>query len=386
MDKLGNASIELDERTEVANVTDQAMVVNPQKNCNTAPENPTVALFAKHFNTAFDKEKDGNCWFAQLKISDAGTEQTYLVVINDDSNDNDYPVKIYPIIPSLKELIGYEGNPDELLRSVFSIENDATHSNEFILLTPRLKRVFTVYKQNGYFSEEAVSEIVQEVADWTSRTSALRKAFSAKKKQNTSKRKPFSYTNAECEKCKRVVISERAYISMLAEAIARDPLETGGVLFGHYDENGTWYIVEATDPGLETYHSTVHNEMDDLYYNHLYPVLSRIYKRDLCLVGLWHRHPGSYDRFSADDNATNLAFAKAIGNGTLSFLMNIDPNERLTCYYLDETGTGEYHKLPVYIGDKYFKRTDYLELNTPRHLWKEQKRLNEEIWAERNGG
>ena len=88
----------------------------------------------------------------------------------------------------------------------------------------------------------------------------------------------------------------------------------------------------------------------------------------------------------ADEGRTREKIAKAIGNGTLSFLMNIDPNERLTCYYLDETGTGEYHKLPVYIGDKYFKRTDYLELNTPRHLWKEQKRLNEEIWAERNGG
>ena len=163
-------------------------------------------------------------------------------------------------------------------------------------------------------------------------------------------------------------------------------MKTGGVLLGHYDTNGTWYVVEATDPGLDTYHSAVHNEMDDKYYNHLYPVLSRLYKRDLALLGLWHRHPGSYDRFSNDDNNTNRAFAEAIGNGALSFLMNFDPNERLTCYYLDETGTGEYHTLPVFIGDKYFKRTDYLELNTPRNLWKDQKRLNEEIWAERNGG
>ena len=50
MDMLENASIELDERAEVANVADQAMVVNPQNNGNTAPENPTVTLFAKHFN------------------------------------------------------------------------------------------------------------------------------------------------------------------------------------------------------------------------------------------------------------------------------------------------------------------------------------------------
>lgn len=346
-----------------------------------------VSIFSKLFNENFEKADNESYWFAQLNVADGETEQTYLVTLDGLDKNTEYPVKIFPVSPSAKEILGYEDKPDELYCTIFSIANDEKNAGEVILITPHMKRVFKSYKENGRFSEQEIAELLQEIADWTVRTSFLRKAAIDKKKaQSKPKRKPFAYTSRECNKCKRVVMSERAYIAMLAEALSRDPLETGGVLLGHYDTNGTWYVVEATDPGLDTYHSAVHNEMDDKYYNHLYPVLSRLYKRDLALLGLWHRHPGSYDRFSNDDNNTNRAFAEAIGNGTLSFLMNFDPNERLTCYYLDETGTGEYHTLPVFIGDKYFKRTDYLELNTPRNLWKDQKRLNEEIWAERNGG
>lgn len=81
----------------------------------------------------------------------------------------------------------------------------------------------------------------------------------------------------------------RVYIYS-AEALSRDPLETGGILLGHY-KSGIWYIVEATDPGVETFHSEIHSVMDEKYHNHLYPVLSRIYREDLYLMGLWHRHP-----------------------------------------------------------------------------------------------
>ena len=56
--------------------------------------------------------------------------------------------------------------------------------------------------------------------------------------------------------CTGVMISARAYTSILAEALSRDPLETGGILLGHY-KSGIWYIVEATDPGVETFHSEI---------------------------------------------------------------------------------------------------------------------------------
>lgn len=386
MDMLEKYNNDSDELIDDAKVTAQT-AVELKNDIEVSNEEYMMSTFSKLFNTSFEKADNGDYWFAQLNIGDGETEQTYLVTIDGSEKNNEYPVRVFPISPSAKEVLGYEDKPDEMYCSIFSIANDQNHAGEVILITPHMKRIFKSYKENGHFSEKEITELLQEIADWTVRTSFLRKAAIAHKKAQTKpKRKPFAYTSRECDKCKRVVMSKRAYIAILAEAISRDPLETGGVLLGHYDTNGTWYVVEATDPGIDTYHSAVHNEMDDRYYNHLYPVLSRLYKKDLNLLGLWHRHPGSYDRFSTDDNNTNRAFAEAIGNGTLSFLMNFDPNERLTCYYLDETGTGEYHMLPVFIGDKYFKRTDYLEINTPRNLWKEQKRLNEEIGAERNGG
>ena len=179
--------------------------------------------------------------------------------------------------------------------------------------------------------------------------------------KRSKKRNRFGYSSDFCKRCRKIVISDRAHTSILAEALSRDPLETGSILLGVY-KGDTWYVVEATDPGMQTIHTAVHHEMDVDYQNHLYPVLARIYKHDLMLLGLWHRHPENLQVFSQDDNRANDAYAKAIGNGTLSFLLNFVPEARLTCYYLDSEGTGEYFTPKVEIGDAYFCGTDYLEL------------------------
>lgn len=354
-----------------------------ETNCdaiNDLKQTAIINQLTKAFNSEFHTLDNSNIMYSQVKISDDETEQTYFVLVDADNQATEYPIKVYPLIPNAQELFNYKQIADEGWCGVFCIANDIEHIGEVMILTPRMKRIEKCFKNSGKLLDYEVKEFVQEIADWTLRTTTLRKAIIRRRKHLESRSKrPFEYTFEECSACKRVVLSNRAYLSINAEAASRDPLETGGILLGHYDSDGTWYVVEATDPGLDTYHSAVHNEMDDRYYNHLYPVLSRIYKRDLYLVGLWHRHPGSMDRFSADDNRTNSKFAEAINNGTLSFLLNVDPKERLTCYYLDAKGTGEYYRLPVYIGDKYFKNTEYLELSSPTSVWKEKERLQEEI-------
>ncbi len=344
-------------------------------------EMPAVAeQLSRAFHTTFQECKGSHLLCSRVSVSDGETEQTYLLAVDAEPAAAEYPIKVYPLIPSAKELFGYKEKADDWKCCIFGITNDSEHAGEVILSTPHLKRIGKQLRERGYLTEAEVSEFVQEVADWTLRTSMLRKTVSERRKNKWKMAKrPPEYTTAQCARCKRVVLSQRAYLSILAEAVSRDPLETGGVLLGHYDKNGTWHVVEATDPGLDTYHSVNHNEMDDKYHNHLYRVLSRLYEHGLCLVGLWHRHPGSYDRFSMDDDNTNRRFAEAIGNGTLSFLINFDSRERLTCYYLDQEGDGKYHKLPVYIGDKYFKRTGYLELTTPQAIWSEKRRLQDEI-------
>ena len=106
---------------------------------------------------------------------------------------------------------------------------------------------------------------------------------------------------------------------------------------------------ESTDPGLNTSHTTVHHEMDQQYHNHIYPMISRVYEKDLLLLGLWHRHPGSFNKFSADDNKTNSEYAKVIENGALSFLINLASETQLTCYYLDYCDTRAYFQPKVEI-------------------------------------
>ena len=86
-------------------------------------------------------------------------------------------------------------------------------------------------------------------------------------------RRPFSYTDKPSPRCRRVVLSDRAYLSVLAEVLSWGGQETGGILFGQV-HRGAWYVVEASDPGYpgKTVHTPCYHEMDPEYYNHLYPV------------------------------------------------------------------------------------------------------------------
>ena len=131
----------------------------------------------------------------------------------------------------------------------------------------------------------------------------------------------------------RVIFSERAFTSLLAETYEKIKTETGGIFLGYY-ENGAWYIVETIDPGPKSIFEVAYFEYDEKYVNHLINKIARIYKKNLSVVGLWHRHPGSFDVFSNTDDGTNLKYAKLAPQGAISALVNIDPNFRLTCYHV----------------------------------------------------
>lgn len=210
------------------------------------------------------------------------------------------------------------------------------------------------------------------------KTKKQKKLLKAQKKAMKHALAPANPTEkAAPAACLGVVLSDRAYLSVLAEVYSRDPLETGGIFFGNV-KKGVWYVAEASDPGVYTLHTYAHHEMDNNYHNHIYPVLSRLYKHELTLLGLWHRHPGSFDAFSSDDDKTNAKFAEAVGNGTVSMLVNLDPTARLTCYYLDKNN--EYRTVPVFVGDKYFADTGFLTLTSPETLLENKDRLKAEVF------
>lgn len=102
-----------------------------------------------------------------------------------------------------------------------------------------------------------------------------------KAQRKALKRADHPFESDKAADCRGVVLSNRAYLSVLSEVYSRDPLETGGIFFGNV-KNAVWYVAEASDPGVYTLHTRAHHEMDNNYHNHIYPVLSRLYQHGLC--------------------------------------------------------------------------------------------------------
>lgn len=147
---------------------------------------------------------------------------------------------------------------------------------------------------------------------------------------------------------------------------------------GHF-ENGVWYVVEASDPGINATFTTSYHEGDDAYENHICGVISRMYKYPLVFLGMWHRHPGSMDVFSGTDDQTNYKYAASAGNGCISALINIDPDFRITFYYAEQgsrVNSIYYTKVDVEVGDDKFENPEILKLASS----------NEILQRTRNGG
>ena len=184
--------------------------------------------------------------------------------------------------------------------------------------------------------------------------------YSGKKKKYCDAR--ASRDNPVNTRCKKVVLSDRAYAQILSETFNRVRTETGGLLLGHFDD-GVWYVVEASDPGINAVFSAAYHEGDEDYENHVCGVYSRLYKHPLVFLGMWHRHPGSMDTFSGTDDQTNYKFAGSCGNGCISALINIDPNFRITFYYVEQGKHNQVHysKVDVEVGDDKFENKNVLK-------------------------
>lgn len=165
----------------------------------------------------------------------------------------------------------------------------------------------------------------------------------------------------------KVIFSERAYTALLSETKEKITTETGGIFLGYY-ENDTWYVVETIDPGPKSIFEVAYFEYDQKYVTHLINKIARMYRRNLSLLGLWHRHPGSFDIFSNTDDGTNRTYANLAPQGAISALVNIDPKFRLTVYHVPHNL--KYKKIEYVVGDEYFPNGG-LELLTKEELIKQ---------------
>lgn len=146
----------------------------------------------------------------------------------------------------------------------------------------------------------------------------------------------------------RVVFSNRAYASVLAETTEKVKTETGGLFLGTVQDD-TWYIIEAIDPGPKSIFEVAYFEYDQKYTQHLINKIANLYDKQLALIGLWHRHPGSFDQFSSTDDGTNAKYASMRKEGAISALVNIDPKFRITMYQVDRPC--RYRKISYDVGD-----------------------------------
>ena len=159
----------------------------------------------------------------------------------------------------------------------------------------------------------------------------------------------------------KVVFSNRAYVSILAETTEKIKTETGGLFLGTVEED-VWYVIEAIDPGPKSIFEVAYFEYDQQYTQHLINKIANLYNHKLILIGLWHRHPSSMDYFSSTDDGTNAKYAALNEKGAISALVNIDPQFRLTVYQVDKSC--HYSRIEYDVGNHLIPDR-YLELKTP---------------------
>lgn len=194
------------------------------------------------------------------------------------------------------------------------------------------------------------------------------------------------------DNCQLVVFSDKAYNAIIRETFEWDPVETGGILLGHVLDNGCWIVMEVLPPGYgegregdNVFHESAYFEYNQKFVNYLAKSVAEQYEIPLELLGLWHRHPGSMDHFSGTDDRTNLTFAAQNPHGVISGLVNVDPQLRITMYYLSHNnrpnrfyGKPNYRRVGVEVGsdiipEEYFKLRYYRGEDADLHPFAPQR-------------
>ena len=302
---------------------------------------------------------------------------TYLLVFDKafpkKTEEGEFPIKVYFVCPGIEEFKKFYGVNLKKLSSV-RIDKSGVPFLYFEEAAQELELYF-----NGQHNKLMAETMIQHTRVWTLAAQQYIDQQRKPRHKRRSEQKHFGWqsfsatvfaeqgsfiqhpkyvdgrSTHSCDpnpRCKKIVISDRAFVQIFNESQSKIETETGGFLLGHY-ENGVWYVVEASDPGINAVFREAYHEGDDVYQNHLCGVISRAYKHPLIFLGMWHRHPGSFDRFSGTDDGTNFKYANSVGNGCISAIINYDPDFRITFYYaeLDAHHQIRYTKVDVEVGD-----------------------------------
>lgn len=269
--------------------------------------------------------------------------------------------KLYFVSPTPNDISEATG----IAKDAFSAVGDG---NERYLVVDRFERFCRAYRA-GRSSMLMAARLIQaaselrdayEEAKVAGQTRWVRPTITQSKYTDTRTMTPGTRQHPACRK---VVLSNRAFVQIYNETQAHIRTETGGLLLGHF-ENGVWYVVEASDPGWDAVFRQSYHEANEDYENHVCEIMSRTYRHPLAFLGMWHRHPGSLDTFSGTDDATNSKYVDSCGNGCISALVNYDPDYRITFYYVERTRNNgvAYYQVDVEVGDERFDNPEILQV------------------------
>ena len=155
---------------------------------------------------------------------------------------------------------------------------------------------------------------------------------------------------------KKVILSQKTYLSMLTEVYERIETETGGIFLGHR-EGDIWYVLESIEPGPQSIFKKTYFEYDNAYVNYRANKVSRLYKCSVELLGLWHRHPSLMKTFSSTDDGTNKTYSDMLG-GAISGIVTLGNGFEITMYYVPPNV--QYEKIEWIVDDKQIP-SDYLK-------------------------
>ncbi|MBG0787547.1 MAG: Mov34/MPN/PAD-1 family protein [Anaerolineaceae bacterium] len=309
---------------------------------------------------------------------------TFLLVLDKSfprkTETSEIPIKVYFVVPSITDLSNMYGIKQEEIPSV-SVDLDGEAYLNFEITNQELTQYL-----NGQHDRLMTESIILHTKEWY--RYMLRLIETKKEKRSNSQyvqiipnprsiNRPISswesyekYVDGRASRssyvnprCKKVVLSDRALIQIINESQSKIDTETGGLFLGHF-EKGVWYVIEASDPGIAGIFRVAYHESDDVYQNHVCDVISRTYKNPLVFLGMWHRHPGSFDKFSSTDDRTNFKYARSVNNGCISALINYDPDFRITFYYaeIQEEDQVSYTQVDFEVGDDKISNKEMMAL------------------------
>ena len=130
-----------------------------------------------------------------------------------------------------------------------------------------------------------------------------------------------------------IYINKRVIIVIQAELSVCNGVETGGVFLGYEAPDKNVFIVDSTFSGPGAVHEHQYFETDEQYVDYQINMLSRLYKRQLSVVGYWHSHV-VFSPFSEKDDATNLSYAELNSFGAYCGIVQCERDNELQLFHI----------------------------------------------------